>query len=628
MLFQYTALMIERELINQHGREQGLKLPFEKLRGKAPWKGKRLFQGKKKQNEEAAADMAPTGAHSKKKKRRKLKKKVVIPVAVVLLAGGWGVHHILTAGGADGTQTYTESEAVRQDIQLTLSATGTIEPANQYSVTASVQGEVLSCTFEEGDEVKKGDVMYEIDSSDAESSVEQAQLSLQQSQNSYSQTLESLDDLNVTSKKSGMITELYVEVGDEVQAGATIADVRDSSVMELVVPFNSAEVENFGVGAAATVTMDSSFETLSGTVTAIDAAETVLDGYQIVKYVTIQVSNPGGLSTSSTASATVNGIASNQGASFTYRSESTITSDASGTVTSLKVSAGAQVSPGTVIAVLSSSSVEQQVESSRLSLAQQQLSYQNTVDKLDDYTITAPIDGTVITKNTKVGDTLDTTNGQTTLAVIYDLSYLTFDISLDELDVNEVEVGQAVNITCDSLTDTATIEGVVTKVSVAGTTSNGVTTYPVTVQIDNPPEGLLPGMNVDATIVVDEAADAVAVPIASVQRGNTVYVKDDSAKNTENAMVGGVLLPDGWRAVEVETGLSDDSYIEITSGIEPGDIVYVPEVQRNSSGDEFGMLPGGDMGNMPSGSDMGGMGGMPSGGGMAGGGMPGGGGMP
>ena len=152
-----------------------------------------------------------------------------------------------------------------------------------------------------------------------------------------------------------------------------------------------------------------------------------------------------------------------------------------------------------------------------------------------------------------------------------------------------------------------------------------MTTYPVTVQIDNPPEGLLPGMNVDATIVVDEAADAVAVPIAAVQRGNTVYVKDDSAKNTENAMVGGVLLPDGWRAVEVETGLSDDSYIEITSGIEPGDIVYVPEVQRDSSGDDFGMMPGGDMG---------GMGGMPSGGGMAGGrgGMPGGpgggGGMP
>ncbi len=93
-------------------------------------------------------------------------------------------------------------------------------------------------------------------------------------------------------------------------------------------------------------------------------------------------------------------------------------------------------------------------------------------------------------------------------------------------------------------------------------------------------------------------------------------------------MVNGSLLPDGWRAVEVETGLSDTNYIEILSGIEEGDIVYVPEVARDSSSEdgEMGMMPGGDMGGgMPSG---GGGGSMPSGGG--GGGMPsgGGGGMP
>ena len=616
-----------------------MKLPIDKMRKINPFKGKKLFSGKGKKKAAQSDDTEPPGAHSKRKKKRRLKKKVVIPLAVVVVAGGVvGVQYFLNRGDGDSMQTYTESEASRQDIQLTLSATGTIEPANQYEVTSSVQGEVLSCTFEEGDEVKKGDVMYEIDSSDAESSVEQAQLSLQQSQNSYNQTLESLgqnsynqtleslDDLTVTSKKSGMITELYVEVGDEVQSGATIADVRDSSIMELTVPFNSSDVSSFSVGSSATVTMDSSFETLTGTVTAIDAANTVLDGYQIVRYVTIQVSNPGGLSTSSTATATINGIACNQGATFEYLSESTITSDAAGTVVSLNVSEGSQVSVGSVIATLSSSSVEEQVESSRLSLQQSQLSYENTVEQLDDYTITAPIDGTVITKNTKVGDTLDTTNGQTTLAVIYDLSYLTFDMSLDELDVNQVEVGQTVEVTCDSLEDVGTIEGVVTKVSVAGTTSNGVTTYPVTVQIDNPPEDLLPGMNVDAVIVVDEATDVIAVPISAVQRGDIVYVKDDTVTNTDGTMVNGTLLPDGWRAVEVETGLSDTNYIEILSGIEEGDIVYVPEVARDSSSEdgEMGMMPGGDMGGgMPSGDMGGGMagggGGMPSGGG---GGMP------
>ncbi len=572
-----------------------------------------------------AAGGAPASA-GKKSKRKKLKKPVMIAAAVVLVGGAAAAYHFTAGAKGDDVQTYIEAEATRQDIQKTLSATGTIQPANQYDVTSNVQGDVLSCTFEEGDTVKKGDTLYEIDKTDAQNQIDQAKLQLEQSRNSYNQTAESLKDLTVTSKKSGMITELYVEVGDEVQAGAKIADVRDSSVMELRVPFNSADVSKFGVGAAATVTMDSSFETLTGSVTSIDAQETVLDGYQIVKYVTIRVSNPGGLSTSSAATATINGVACNQGANFTYLSESTITADASGTVASLSVSEGSRVSVGSVVARLSSTQTENQVTNSKLSLEQQQLSYQNTVDKLDDYTITAPIDGTIITKNIKVGDTLDATNGQTTLAVIYDLSYLTFDISLDELDVNEVAVGQTVNISCDSLADAGTFEGTVTKVSVAGTTSNGVTTYPVTVRIDSAPDGLLPGMNVDATIVVEESKDALTVPVAAVQRGNTVYVKDSSAKNTDGTMVGGTTLPDGWREATVETGLSDDNNIEITSGLSEGDTVYVPQIQVQSSSDDQ-MMPGGDMGGAP--GDMGGApgGGMPSGGAPSGGGgMPGGGG--
>ena len=593
-----------------------MKLPFDK--------GKQLLQSKLHPGKDKAAPEQPDGAAAApqtKKKRKKPGKKVVIPAAVAVVAVALIAHHFMAGSKTTEVQSYTETEASRQDIQTTLTGTGTIQPANQYNVTSSVQGDVLSCTFEEGDTVKKGDTLYEIDKTDAENQINQAKLQLQQSQNSYNQTVESLNDLNVTSKKSGMITELYVEVGDEVQAGAKIADVRDSSVMELKVPFNAADAAKFGVGAAATVTMDGSFETLTGSVYAIDAAETVLDGYQIVKYVTIRVNNPGGLSTSSAATATVNGVACNQGAAFTYLSESTITAEASGTVTSLLVKEGAQVSNGTVIARLSSTATQNQVSNSKLSLEQQQLSYQNTVDKLDDYTITAPIDGTIITKNIKVGDTLDTTNGQTTMAVIYDLSYLTFDISLDELDVNKVAVGQTVNISCDSLTDAGTFEGTITKVSVAGTTSNGVTTYPVTVQIDDIPDGLLPGMNVDATIVISEAADALAVPVAAVQRGNTVYVKDSSAKNTDGAMVNGVTLPDGWRAVEVETGLSNDDYIEITSGLSEGDVVYVPQIQIASSSDDM-MMPGGDMGGGPGGD----MGGVPGGGGAPGGGGPGGGG--
>ena len=210
-------------------------------------------------------------------------------------------------------RSYTETEVSRQTVQRTLSSTGTLEPANQYNVTSSVQGEVLSCTFEEGDIVTQGQTLYEIDKTDMENSISRAQLSLQQSQNSYNQTVESLDDLNIRADDSGMVIELYVEQGDQIEAGTKIADIRDSSTMELRIPFASDDAASFWIGESATVTMDGSFETLTGTVSAIDAAETVLNGYQIVRYVTLKVSNPGGLSTSSAATATIDGKACTTG---------------------------------------------------------------------------------------------------------------------------------------------------------------------------------------------------------------------------------------------------------------------------------------------------------------------------
>ena len=68
----------------------------------------------------------------------------------------------------------------------------------------------------------------------------------------------------------------------------------------------------------------------------------------------------------------------------------------------------------------------------------------STKENYDNYTITAPISGQVITKSVKEGDTISRNSGSsdTTLAVIYDLSSLTFEMSVDELDVHSVQVGQ------------------------------------------------------------------------------------------------------------------------------------------------------------------------------------------
>ena len=202
---------------------------------------------------------------------------------------------------------------------------------------------------------------------------------------------------------------------------------------------------------------------------------------------------------------------------------------------------------------------------------------------------------------------------------IYDLSYLTMDISVDELDVSEVQVGQEVTITADAVAD-KTYTGEVTNVSISGTTSNGVTTYPVTVKITDT-DGLLPGMNVDAKIVVESVTDVLTVPVDAVSRGNTVLALSDSSvtyKDGDKLTLDDKDSPVGFKSSKVTLGLSSDDYIEVKSGLKEGDVVAVGTVVQSTSttttsGGALGGMTGGMSGG---GGDMGGGGGdMPQGGG-------------
>ena len=512
----------------------------------------------------------------KSRKKKITKKKVIIGIVILLLVftalgkffGGDNENNLLMQG--------MEETVGKQNIEVIVESNATLQPADKYSITALVKGEVLQAGFEKGDIVKEGDVLYKIDSSDMENTIKRAEISYSRVKKNHENTLELLDELNIKSKKSGTIIKLYVDEGDDITAGTKIADVKNSDVMILALPFNSNDAKNMSIGDKGTVTLNSTFETLDCIVTKIDGADTILTGNRIVRYVEVEVQNPGAMNNTTEGTAVVNNMACVASGVFEYSEEFTITSKVGGTIETLTVSQGDKVNKDQVIVILDSEDVLDQVESSQMSLDDAKLSYDNTLEKLEDYTITAPITGTVVTKNTKQGDNLDNTNGQNTLAEIYDMSYLKFDISVDELDINKMKVGQKVKITCDSLE--GTFEGVVTNVSVAGTTLSGYTTYPVTVEIKEVPEGLLPGMNITAEIVVEQAQDVLAVPVSAVQRGNIVYVKDASVTTAPNKNI-----PVGYKEVKVETGFSNSTYIEIVSGLSEGDVIFVPYTVSSGS---------------------------------------------
>ena len=546
-------------------------------------------------------------------KKRLLRKRVLIPAVACVVALSLGIHFFgggQTALAAD--LTYTTAAVERRDITSEITGSGSLEAANSYSVTSLVDGTILADYFEEGDQVNEDTVLYDIDSSDMASSLEQSEISLSQAQRSYNNKLKDLADLTVIAPKAGQVVDIAVEAGDDVSAGQTVATIRDSDTMTLKVPFLADEAAGFYVGQSAQVTLDSTFEVLNGTVTEVSGVDQVLTGNVIVRDVTIQVSNPGGLSTSQTGSATVDGCASASGGSFSYLAERSVTAEVSGTVASIHVSEGDRLSQGGAILTLTSDNLEDELQSAAEALRNAELSLESRYDQLDNYTITSPISGTVIDKNYNAGENIET--GQT-LCSIYDLSYLTLTLNVDELDISNIQVGQQVLITAEAV-EGRTYTGVVTKVSVAGTSSSGTTTYPVTIRIDET-DGLLPGMNVDATITLDSAGGVLAIPSAALNRGNTVLVTADSPSAANGTLMeGSGGDSEQYYSVPVEVGVSDDSYIEIISGLQEGDTVaYIPTTSSGSF--EMGsmmMIPGGGMGSVTiSGGPGGGMGGGPGG---------------
>ena len=558
----------------------------------------------------ASGQGAPEGGP---KKKRRWKKFAVVGAALVI-AVGVGIKLLAPGGGAPAAETvYTTAAVERMDVNSSITGSGTLEAADSYSVSTLVEGTILTAAFEEGDQVEEGTVLYTIDSSDAASSLEQAQISLNQSERSYQNTMESLENLTVTAPVSGQVYSIDVEAGDEVSAGQQVATVRDSKTMSLEVTFPADDAASFHVGQSASVTLDSTFETLTGSISKIAGNDTVLTGNVIVRSVTIDVSNPGGLSTEQSASAAVGTVTSTSSGTFTYKAEEAVTAQVSGTVSAVRASEGQQVSKNQALVVLTSDDLDDQVQSAQDSLRNAQISYEKQTEQLEDYTVTAPITGTIVDKNYNAGEI---TESNQVLCTIYDLSYLTMTLSVDELDIANIQVGQTVAVTADAVEDT-TYEGVVTKVSVAGTSSGSATTYPVTIRIDDT-DGLLPGMSVDATIELAAAQDVLAIPSAALNRGNTVLVTADSPSAANGTLVEAT-TEDGedYYSVEVTTGVIGDSYIEIVSGLQEGDtVVYIPT--SGTSENPFSMMgemPGGMGSGMPSGMPSGGMGGgMPSGG--------------
>ena len=514
----------------------------------------------------AAPETEPSPLWTGPKKRRKWIKRVLV-IAAVLALLFWIVVRPMLGGTAAVSGAYQTAQVQRQDLTVSVSGSGTVTPNESYQVSALVTGEILESPFEDGDQVEKDQLLYRIDPGSAQTALQQAQLSVQQAQMNYD-TLAS--SLQVKAIGGGVVQTLHVQEGDLVSAGTAIADITDTSTMTLTVPFQAGDAAHISAGQTAQVTLSGTLETLSGTVESVASADQVGNGGALVRQVKIRLTNPGALTDATTATARVGNYACAAGGTLSPQLRQTITAAASGEITNLNVSVGSRVSAGTVLAAIGGESAENSLADAALAVQNAQLSLQSAQEALDSYTITSPISGTVIEKNLKAGDQLNGGDSGA-MAVIYDLSQLELQMDVSELDIGQIQPGQTVEITAEALPG-QTFTGVVEKVSVNGTTTDGFTTYPVTILLSEYGD-LNPGMNVSAHIIVERSENALCVPAEAVNSDGTVLVAGEGAFAEDGVTIAD---PSKIESRPVTLGRGSQDFVEITSGLEEGETVLLP----------------------------------------------------
>lgn len=329
------------------------------------------------------------------------------------------------------------------------------------------------------------------------------------------------NSLNITSQATGVVSKLYFKNGDKVFKGQTIAQITPD--------LNSAQ--NEAQAWASFVSASNSLKNAENNVRGAQATlDKTLDDIHLFQY--------------------GNGGFDNVGS-------------ANETETQKQARTSAQVSLD---------NTQNNLSSAQANIAASWLSYQQA-----STIIKAPFDGILSSMTISEGSTItaasssnsNTTPSQTLGALILPNAKLQASVNLTEIDVTKVKPGQKVTLTMDAFPD-KTFTGEVLSINTNGSVSSGVTTYPTVIQFDTDTQGIYPNMNVNAQIITDIENGVMLIPASAVQTAN--------GSSTVSILKNGHAV-----VVDVETGKSNDTQIEIISGVAEGDNVITSQTNATSS---------------------------------------------
>ena len=463
---------------------------------------------------------------------------------VVLLAGAMALSSCNNAATTATDANARSATLGSGSLTATVSATGNIQAESDVKLSFQQPGMVAEVSVKVGDTVQKGDVLAKLDTTDLELAFSQAQASVLQAQ---------------TAIKNAEQQVLVATAG----YSRTVNGARPADVSAARAALASAGANYNKVKAGPTD------EDLASADANLKNAEVSLRNAQSA-YDRANSQNPAAIG-ASPAAVQLEQATNNYNAAKANYDKAAKGADAAQLSAAQTQIQNARAQLDKVVRPAQQFDIDQaqaqieqaklQVQNAQTQLKLAEIQVKQAQRRLDQAVVKAPIDGMVSLVNTKVGETVST---QPVLGVV-DLSQYHIDITVDEIDVAKVKLNQEVNITLDSLPG-VDVAGQIDRIAPTATTVNGVVSYNVRVLLSKTDAPLKTGMTANASIILEKRENVLLAPNWAVRRDKT------SGKSFLTLQSG-----DKTEEIEVKTGLRNDTFSELLSGAQAGQVVVAPK---------------------------------------------------
>lgn len=533
----------------------------------------------------APAPSAPPKPPAKKpagKGRQKMVKRLIAlgVAAAILGGGGFALYRFLTATDDQLGEIFPATASIGT-IQSKVSGQGSARAKEQAAITLTQSGVVQEVYVTGGQTVMAGDPLYSIYS-------EAAEKALTEAQDEMNKLLEEANNLTVQAPFAGKLMDVTeFQIDQEVSKGTKLATLVNDKKLKLSLYFSYAYENDIYVGQSVDVSIPAVMKTFTGRVDKINRVSFISPEGAVHFEVVIVFDNPGTLTENMDASAVL--TASDGGEIYPYKNGQTqfyetrdVLAKASGPVVALgNLLNYANVNEGEPLLYLGSNTIDEQIRTQQTKLDEAQ-------DAMNDFNAVAPIDGTVTSCNLTEGQ--EVKSGDTVVMISNNVTMLV-TITVDDRNIAFIKPGSFVDL---SDWNGGVYQGQVTSIDMAGAQSGqGMTNYPVTLTVDNYDGSLMDGAYLQYSFVTSESEACVMVPTACVQyfsdtegnRVSVVFVQMDQAPEELPELEYPTFEPgqkrtfptqeEGYYPVVVETGIADTQNVEIKSGVNEGDTVFL-----------------------------------------------------